>query len=973
MKIVFTMAIEVSVETTSPFAQPSLYFTIRLTNFRRISYLETRIPASGLILLDGPTGIGKTALLEAIAFVLYDNAGHSCYNRKDRGSKKHDPTWVELTFPSSGWHGIPPGLTIQRQRRPNLLRVVGDGILLEDGRTPGAAQGYLDRLLGPYVVWQIGGYIRQDCPCDFFTMSPAEKFGLLQQLSLPDRVDPQTGRIVSGTEQFESYLSRTVDKITEMTSRVHEAEMQTRICAEVYMRHYHQWLGELQSRVAWTPEIRESYFRQYDESCTNASLVEDLGRLTTKVRSTRQQRIKQLEAELAQEQMRLLRLQEIIKQRRRLESELADLPATQEPRLALEREQLQLSMAQQLQLQLAQEQLRIDRLREADQQRGRLEEARAKLQSQLPEILGNSAELERELTELTEQIALSQKTERRSRLLMAKAEIQRRLQALPEGTTNYSSGQLDAFEQLLAGPSAGELRSQIEYQTQLQLYHQRKDLTGRIDRLREQLSGYPDRSMGDEIDALGKRIWSLSLQEKKLVCPRCSADLYLNDHQLTELEHVQEESIELLSRRKGQLQQQESLFQRRGHLDHELKRLESQLASFDSVHRLDGFVPSSNDRSEPLDMLQRKLELRQAVPEISIPEERVKLQAAQDRARLQHDLEQISREIDAGPSIETPIEIAPLEARRSELRAQLELLRQQETKQLQIQAQIHQIQLQLQSIPTDRPDESQLNRIQAELDGLQLDPDPTTLESRQRDLKARLLLLQQQELKRNTLQAQLDQLEPTPDSPDETELKRLQETLAQTTTQFETLETDIGHQIKFAQLSHLMLQHTRAQEQHQQLHQRLAALQRIKASLITAEYLLLDSFLGQINQQLAGVMEQLFVQPASFALRSMKQLKTDDRIKPQINYEIMIDGVDSTSINEVSGGERSRISLAMAIVFSGFSNVPFLLLDESLSTLNASIKETTMKVIRQHLSDKLVIAVNHDTTTGVYDSVVRLE
>lgn len=906
-----TQPLGVSVQTTGPITQSGRpeqnSFFLRLANFRRIPYFETRIPASGLVLLDGPTGVGKTALLEAISFVLYDNAGNSCYNRKDRSNKKHEPTWVELTFPKSGWRGIPPGLVILRQRRPNLLRVVGEGILLEDGKAPAAAQGYLDRLFGQYAIWKVGGYIRQDSICDFFTMSPAEKLALLQQLSLPDRVDPKSGRVVSGAEQFETYLGRTVEKINAMLTQVREADMQVKICAEIYMRHYNQWAPGLQGKAAWTPEVLSSQFATYKETYTLDSLPQDLNRLLTKVRSENLRRRKQLEIEIAQEQMKLVRVREGIKQRRQLEA----------MKLNLQTELLA-----------------------------------------LPDTKEEIARLEREQTEITEQIVLAQKSERRSQLLAAKAEIQRRLDSIPNENSKYTLSDLDSFDRLLAGPTPSQLDDQInevvqtiEYLGKLALYNRRQALLSQIAVLEEQLNSYPKNSFADEIEAIGKKIWSLSLQEKKLVCPKCSSHLYLNGNQLTELtlsDHVHGESIEQLTQKKGELQRQEALFQQRSHLDRQLSQLKTDLTTFDSNNDLTGFSPQTKPKLSHLAQhqlehlmadLQRTKKLRIAVPtDLNTAEERRKIQSAQDRARLLRDIEQVSREIDAVPAGGAPAEIGPLESRRKEVQSRIQLLRQQEVKRVSVQAQLSQI-------------EAQLKLIIDQQSGLRSGRSSPS----------------------DFAKTKLSSSESSSDfEPDESVLESLKKELETVVNESQTLEAEIGFQIQFAQLADLARQHTRAQENYQKLHQRLAALQRIKASLIMAEYILLDAFLSRINQSLATVIEQLFVQPASFTLRSMRQLKTDDRIKPQINYEIVIDGVESSNISEVSGGERSRISLALAIVFSSFTNAPFLLLDESLSTLNAAIKETTMKVIRHYLSDKVVIAVNHDTTTGVYDTVVRL-
>src|SRR5690625_4974351 len=162
-----------------------------MENFRHIPQLSLDLPMNGVILIDGPSGIGKTTLLDAVSFVLYDKLGNSCYHRGDRNvRKKHKSTLVDLTLSLNGFN-----INIYRQRRSNLLRVTTDtGVLLDD-----VAQSYIDRLFGPYNTWLVGCMIKQERPSGFFTMNSQEKLALLQQLTLPARVDNGTGKALSGS------------------------------------------------------------------------------------------------------------------------------------------------------------------------------------------------------------------------------------------------------------------------------------------------------------------------------------------------------------------------------------------------------------------------------------------------------------------------------------------------------------------------------------------------------------------------------------------------------------------------------------------------------------------------------------------------------------------------------------------------------------------------------------------------------
>lgn len=225
----------------------------------------------------------------------------------------------------------------------------------------------------------------------------------------------------------------------------------------------------------------------------------------------------------------------------------------------------------------------------------------------------------------------------------------------------------------------------------------------------------------------------------------------------------------------------------------------------------------------------------------------------------------------------------------------------------------------------------------------------------------------------NTLEQLQKQIRKAPaSSPDPETIPQLEETLTNLEQECRTLENDIQTQRHYDKIAELTITLKDRTNKHTAAKSRLGSLKKIKTTLITAEYIILDAFTGAINTRLDEILPSLFDDPVTVRFRSLKQLKTDQRISPKISVQVVVDGNECSSINEVSGGEKSRISLALAIVFSEFNHLPFLLLDESLSSLDATIKERAMQTLRKYASDKLVIAVNHDTTTGVYDSVIRL-
>jgi len=207
---------------------------------------------------------------------------------------------------------------------------------------------------------------------------------------------------------------------------------------------------------------------------------------------------------------------------------------------------------------------------------------------------------------------------------------------------------------------------------------------------------------------------------------------------------------------------------------------------------------------------------------------------------------------------------------------------------------------------------------------------------------------------------------------DRSRLEQLEKDLQEVTQELQELRKGIAAQLQLLQMIEMFNKYESALSKEKKITERISSLQKVRSTLITAEYIILDTILSNLNVIIADVLGILFKEPITVTLRSLRQLKTNDRIKPEINIEIYYKGAEFTSLNELSGGEKSRVSLALVIAFARIGKNPFLLLDESLSSLDVTTKEMAITAIKRYLSNKLVIAVNHDTTEGVYDSVLRL-
>lgn len=150
---------------------------------------------------------------------------------------------------------------------------------------------------------------------------------------------------------------------------------------------------------------------------------------------------------------------------------------------------------------------------------------------------------------------------------------------------------------------------------------------------------------------------------------------------------------------------------------------------------------------------------------------------------------------------------------------------------------------------------------------------------------------------------------------------------------------------------------------------RYRALERMKVAAIETECVILQSIVDTINTTVADLVEIMFTEPITVLLHLHKETKTTSKLKPLVNLTISYKGMEYGSIDEVSGGEASRISLALTLAIHKIAGGKFIFLDESLSTLDGATVDLCLKAIK-HSNPALAICINHESIEGLYSSVV---
>jgi len=159
-----------------------------------------------------------------------------------------------------------------------------------------------------------------------------------------------------------------------------------------------------------------------------------------------------------------------------------------------------------------------------------------------------------------------------------------------------------------------------------------------------------------------------------------------------------------------------------------------------------------------------------------------------------------------------------------------------------------------------------------------------------------------------------------------------------------------------------------------EMHHNLTALGTIRQIAIDLECEQLQSTVDRINNIMNEILENIFEQPITVTLKLYKKIKSNKRIKPSVNLVVSYKGVDYDGVKMLSGGESDRISLALVVAMNRISSSPFLFLDESLRSINDSLRSHSIKSIREVLYGmKTIVCINHEDTEGHYDRVINIQ
>lgn len=140
-----------------------------------------------------------------------------------------------------------------------------------------------------------------------------------------------------------------------------------------------------------------------------------------------------------------------------------------------------------------------------------------------------------------------------------------------------------------------------------------------------------------------------------------------------------------------------------------------------------------------------------------------------------------------------------------------------------------------------------------------------------------------------------------------------------------------------------------------------------------ALYTTLDSYINELNETCNNILAELFDEPIIVDISLFKEYKNKkENVRNMFNIKVEHKGLIYDNLNDMSGGEKDRLSFVLAIAMARNNSSPILMLDESTSSLNANWRVMCVDVIKRYAEDKTVINVCHDAVEGYYDEVVYL-
>ena len=145
---------------------------------------------------------------------------------------------------------------------------------------------------------------------------------------------------------------------------------------------------------------------------------------------------------------------------------------------------------------------------------------------------------------------------------------------------------------------------------------------------------------------------------------------------------------------------------------------------------------------------------------------------------------------------------------------------------------------------------------------------------------------------------------------------------------------------------------------------KLESLKRIKNAKEIVEGKMLSKTIELLNNTMKKHLRKVFPSSAISVRIFIDQQK--------FGMNIFLNNQSYENPSQLSGGEKSRISIALMLSLNEICNSHFIFLDETLSSTHTDLKPEIIKHLKECSSEKSCVVVGHEETEGLYMNVLKL-
>lgn len=141
------------------------------------------------------------------------------------------------------------------------------------------------------------------------------------------------------------------------------------------------------------------------------------------------------------------------------------------------------------------------------------------------------------------------------------------------------------------------------------------------------------------------------------------------------------------------------------------------------------------------------------------------------------------------------------------------------------------------------------------------------------------------------------------------------------------------------------------------------------------ESISLTKCIDSINYYINDYLEKFFQNDSMIVdivpfKEKIKNSKDTSEIKPGINIKVCYKG-EEVELSSLSGGEYDRVSLAIMLSFNHICKSNMILLDESIASLDSELTNDILEKLKENLSNKRIIVVAHQLSTGIFEQIIN--